>query len=364
MLTENRSFMEPESKTLSRLPQRNLPTLAAIIMAAWLPVAVCYAESSSGKTEKAASAATPIARGAYFGQKPPGKTPVLFAAGILSLPNRMEARIAFSPDGNECFFTVPNNFNFTNVQMYYTKRVKNVWTPQVLPPFSLPGHSYSQPFFSADGNKLFFTSAKTGSKKIGIWVVERTTHGWGTPQLLPSPINSDDETGEYSQTTDGTAYFESDRAGGLGMVDLWRASPQHPDQPLKVENLGPTINTATYDSDPFISPDGKYLIFSSNRDGGHGGADLYVTFVDGKGTWSVPVNLNQYIPGINTDAVEYGASLSLDGLYLFFVRLDPKAKKCDVYWVENPFSGPRMGLVQGNSQVKQEQDQEGNKDIV
>jgi len=341
----NLSFIVPESRTLSRLPQPNLPALVAIIMAAWLTVAVCYADSSIGKTKKATSASAPVVRGAYFGQKLPGKTPELFAPGILSQPNRMEARIAFSPDGNECFFTVPNDFNFTNVQMYYTKRVNNEWTPQVLAPFSLPGHSYSQPFFSADGNKLYFTSAESGSKKIGIWVVERTSHGWGTPQLLPPPINSDDETGEYSQTKDGTAYFESDRSGGMGMVDLWRATPQHPGQPLEVENLGASINTATYDSDPFISPDGKYLIFSSNRAGAQGGADLYVTFLGGKGTWSAPVNLNQYIPGINTDAVEYGASLSPDGLYLFFVRLDPNARRGDVYWVENPFSRQIMHQI-------------------
>ena len=43
----------------------------------------------------------------YFGQISPGKTPQIFAPGILSLTNRMEARIAFSPDGTECFFTVP-----------------------------------------------------------------------------------------------------------------------------------------------------------------------------------------------------------------------------------------------------------------
>jgi len=270
--------------------------------------------------------------GPYFGQKSPCRTPQIFAPGILSLTNRMEARIAFSPDGNECFFTVPQDSKFSCVKMYYTKRVNNVWTSQMVASFLLPGHSCVQPFFSTDGNKLYFTS--TG----GIWAVERTSQGWGNPQMLPSPINSASGAGEYSQTTDGTAYFESDRPGGMGQCDVWRARPPQPGQPLQVENLGAPVNSSTYDGDPFVSPDGKYLIYSSYRSGGCGAADLYVTFADGKGGWTAPVNLNQYCPGINTDAIEYGPSLSPDQRYLFFVRLKYKTQQCDVWWVENPFN--------------------------
>jgi Tol biopolymer transport system component len=274
--------------------------------------------------------------GPYFGQKSPGKTPEIFAPGILSLTNRMEARIAFSPDGNECFFTVPQDFHFSSVKLYYSKRVDNTWTPQVPAPFSQPGYSYSQPFFSADGNRLYFSSNKNGS--VDIWTVERAAQGWGAPQVLPSPVNTAHAEGEYSQTTDGTAYIESDRPGGQGLYDVWRIRPQQTGQPLQVENLGPLINSSAYDSDPFVSPDGRFLVYSSDRPGGYGAADLYVTFADGNGGWTAPVNMNKYCPGINTDAVEYGPSLSPDGRYLFFVRLTPKAQQCDVYWVENPFA--------------------------
>jgi WD40-like Beta Propeller Repeat len=271
-------------------------------------------------------------KGPYFGQKPPGKTPEMFAPGILSLANRMEARVAFSPDGNECFFTVPHDFAFSSVQMYYTKRIDNVWTSQVPAPFSLPGYSYAQPFFSADGNRLYFSSNKNGT--LGIWVVARTSQGWGDPQALPSPVSSIN-AGEYSRAADGTAYFESDRPGGMGLVDVWRARPEQPGQPLLVENLGAPINTSTYDSDPFISSDGRYLIYSSTRSGRD--ADLYVALANGNGGWTAPVNMNEYRPGTNTSAIEYGPSLSPDERHLFFVRLDPRAQQCDVYWVENPF---------------------------
>jgi WD40-like Beta Propeller Repeat len=157
----------------------------------------------------AAASATEV-RGPYIGQKPPGRTPEMFALGILSLTNRVEARIAFSPDGNECFFTVPHDFAFSSVQMYYTKRV-DVWMSQGPAPFWLPGYSYCQPFLSADGDRLHFTFNKNGT--MGIWVVERTSQGWGNPQVLPSPVNSFNPD-EYSRTPDGAAHFESDRPGG------------------------------------------------------------------------------------------------------------------------------------------------------
>jgi Tol biopolymer transport system component len=272
------------------------------------------------------------ATGPYFGQPSPGSVPRIFAPGILSLTDRQEARIAFSPDGNECFFTVPKDYAWSTVEMYYTKRANNVWTPQAVASFLRPGYPCAQPFFSADGDKLYFTSSGR------IWVVERTPKGWGDAKLLPAPIDCPEGAGEYSQTTDGTAYFESNRSGGAGDCHVWRCRPQGPGQPLKLENLGPLIHSNTNDSDPFISADGKYLIYSSNRPGGSGAADLYVTFDDGKGGWTPPVNLNQYCPGINTDDIEYGASLSPDGRYLFFVRLNLNAKRCDVWWVENPIS--------------------------
>jgi hypothetical protein len=291
-----------------------------------------------------ATASSAEVTGPYFGQKPPGRTPQIFAPGILSLTNRMEARIAFSPDGNECFFTVPQDFSFSSAQIYYTKRVNNIWTPQVLAPFSTPGYAYRQPFFSADGNQLYFTSDKNGTNNI--WVVERTAQGWDNPRILPAPINSASAEGEYSQTTDGTAYFESDRLGGMGSVSVWRVRPQLSGQRWQAENLGPLINSGNYNADPFISPDGKYLIYSSDRAGGCGGADLFVTFPNGHGGWTAPVNLNQYCPGINTDAVEYGPSLSPDQRYLFFVRLNYTAQRCDVWWVENPFNKNKPNPIQ------------------
>jgi Tol biopolymer transport system component len=270
--------------------------------------------------------------GPYFGQTPPGKTPQIFASGILSLTDRLEQSIAFSPDGLECFFTVPSSFSYSSIKLYYTKCVNNVWTSQGVAPFTLPGAQNWQPFFSADGNKLYFTSSSPGTGDI--WVSSRTTSGWGSPVVLSSPINSTSWDGSYTQTTDGTIYFESERSGGLGYTDIWRTVPG---TPSKVETLGSSVNSSSPDGDPFVSPDGSYLLFQSFRSGGSGNSDLYVTFSNGSGGWTTAVNMNQYCPGINTSAGEFEPTLSADGQYLFFVRIKTSANQSDIYWVVNPF---------------------------
>jgi Tol biopolymer transport system component len=270
--------------------------------------------------------------GPYFGQTPPGKTPQQLAMpAIDSLPNFLTTRIAFSPDGNECFFSGYDDWNGSTAKLYHTKLVTNVWTSPVLSPFFTPlGYACSHPFFSADGNKLYF------SKNSAIWVVDRSSQGWGNPKVLPAPINNSYE-GAYSQTTDGTAYFESWRPGGRGGDDVWRISGQ----PQQAENLGPAVNTSADDGTPFVSPDGSYLLFFSTRAGGR--EDLFVTFTNGNGGWTAAVNLNQYIPGINTTNTEYAPKSSPDGRYLFFTHLKHATQQGGIYWVANPFS-PHLAI--------------------
>jgi Tol biopolymer transport system component len=343
MTNPNNNSKETEMKTLSycftgmlvlTLLGTSLPAQENELIP---PAAPAPSHPEATPKPQALSARSAEVTGPYFGQTPPGKTPQIFAPGILSLNNRLEARIAFSPDGNECFFTVLSDFNFSQVRLYYTKCVSNVWTPQVLAPFSPSGTFCGMPFFSADGNTFYFKSNANGSGDI--WKVDRTSQGWGTPQILPAPINTSSDDGEYSQTTDGTAYIESNRPGGRGQYDIWRILPQQPGQPLQLDNLGAVVNSSSNDGDPFISPDGRYLLFDSNRPGSSGYMGLYVTFTNGNGGWIAPVNMNTYCPGINIPGVyQCSPSLSPDQRYLFFVRLNFSPQQCDVWWVENPFN--------------------------
>ncbi len=197
---------------------------------------------------------SPVIKGDYFGQPQPGESAVIFAPGIFSLSDRLESKITFSPDGSEYYFGVTEiKDNKALYKIYYTKRVNNTWTEQVEAPFSV-NNGGSSPFMSADGEKLYF------NRDRDIWMVERTGEGWGEPQLLPSPINSDSSDGSFVETADNDVYFSSKRPGGSGGMDIWRIR-RLPDQIPVAENLGPIMNSSSFDVSPCIAPDGSYFIF-------------------------------------------------------------------------------------------------------
>ncbi len=137
---------------------------------------------------------------------------------------------------------------------------------------------------------------------------------WSAPVNVGAPVNSASfEQGE-SLSKDGLRlYFASNRPGGLGDVDLYVSRRACTDldraecawqAPV---NLGPTVNTAGFEAAPRLSIDGHWLYFTSTRPGGFGGQDLYVSRRRDKTddlAWEAPVNLG---PGINT-AGDEGAS--------------------------------------------------------
>ena len=263
----------------------------------------------------------PVLEGEYFGQTPSGDTAVIFAPGIISQTDRREFKIAFSPDGTEIYFS-GGGFDYLNV--YYTKRVDNIWSE----PVKAPDQIVNVPFIPADGNRLYFNNDS------GICMVERTDDGWGEPQLLPAPINSTSSDYGYIETAEGVVYIYSKRPGGLDeRGDIWCIHPG-PGQSLQAENLGSNVNSAFYDCDPCIAPDESFLIFSSGRPGGYGNQDLYICFNKGNNEWTAPVNMERN--GVNINIAghsQVAPSLSHDGRYLFFGRHNEFGNICDIYWI-------------------------------
>jgi hypothetical protein len=253
----------------------------------------------------------PPVRGAWFGQKPPGHTPVRVAPATLDSVNLWCNGITFSPDGKECFLSV-GGATYGGSQIVHATCEAGVWTPFV-PPTCLNGFVYThEPHFSPDGGTLYFTGKRAGQYRR-LWAVTRTGAMWSAPVLQPAPIDGEGDAYRGSRQNDGTWYF------GLqmhGMGQIQRATPGGP-AGFRVEKLGPPVNQQTYDGDPCVAPDGRWLVFSSARVGSIGGSDLFVSFPDGQGTWGTPVHLG---PALNSPDDEFGAMLSPDGGSLFFTR--------------------------------------------
>jgi hypothetical protein len=269
-------------------------------------------------------ASAQIPDGPYLGQKPPGSEPKVFAPGLVSLPNRRDLKIVFSPDGQECFIGTAVNHKFT---LLYTKLENGHWLEPLQTDF-LGTQDKREPFISPDGEKLFFVGYWAD-----IWMSTRIRGQWSAPSRLGGPINTDAEEWHPTMTSEGTLYFCSSRNAPAGGFNIYRSRLED-DQYKQVEKLDSAINSPQYGAwDPFIAPDESFMIFSSDRPGGFGNADQYISYHNQDGTWSAPQNLGS---AINTSGIEYGSYVSHDGKYYFFSRPTGWGpdKEADIYWVD------------------------------
>ena len=178
------------------------------------------------------------------------------------------------------------------------------------------------PEISADGLKLYFNSNRTGGYGKGdIWVTSRATieDNWEIPVNLGPTVNSSSDDFAPDVSPDGLIlYFASDRPGGYGNYDLWVTSRITIDDDWGIpENLGPNINSSAMDGCPAILDDGLELYFWSNRPGGSGSIDLWIAKrAKIEDDWDTPVNLG---PVINSSAMDFCPHISADGLLLFFI---------------------------------------------
>jgi hypothetical protein len=125
---------------------------------------------------------------------------------------------------------------------------------------------------------------------------------WSEPVNLGPAINTDYNDQHPALSKDGLSlYLTSDRPGGFGNYDLWVSQRTSVDEPWGTpQNLGPIVNTSASDFAPALSRDGHWLFFSSDRPGGFGGHDVlacYREHVHDDFDWQTPINLG---PGVNS----------------------------------------------------------------
>jgi Tol biopolymer transport system component len=163
------------------------------------------------------------------------------------------------------------------------------------------------------------------------------SNNWSVPVNLGETVNSAFEEFLPELSKNGRSlYFASNRPGPFGGEDLWvsrRGGPAEPWGPA--ENLGPVINGSFNERSPALSRDGHLLFFASNRPGGMGGFDIWVSWRSHTGDdfgWQPPVNLG---PAINSAAGDFGPSYfendDLGMPTLFFASSRPGVGGVDIY---------------------------------
>ncbi len=268
------------------------------------------------------AAALALPDGPYFGQTPPGLTAEVFAPGLISITGRRDTKVAFSPDGNECFIGTVQSSTFT---LLHTVQTDGSWSDPV-PANFLGTADKREPFISSDGQKLFF------ARYADIYVSTKSGGVWSSPSKLPSPVSTVSEEWHPTVTEDGTLYFCSSRNSPPGGYNIYRSILEN-GQYLQVEQLDSTINSQYGAWDPFISPDEKYMIFSTARPDGYGNVDQHISYIKDDGSWTYPQNLG---PAINSSGIDYGSLITYDGKYYFFSRPEGWGAniEADIYWVD------------------------------
>jgi Tol biopolymer transport system component len=227
-----------------------------------------------------------------------------------------EGSIAFAPDGKTAYFR--KSIAWTNLSVIVFSQLRSDgWAEPEVAPFS-GIYRDSEPFVSPDGKRLFFSSSRVSTDRtvrsnFGIWVVEKTASGWGEPTNLGPPISTEGQETSPSVAADGTLYFGSTRMGGRGGLDIYR-SRLVGGKYTEPENLGEAVNSTGFDTDSCIDASGERLFFASNREGGAGSWDIYVS-VNRDGRWEAARNVGS---ALNTRSLERWPALSPDGRYLFF----------------------------------------------
>ena len=197
--------------------------------------------------------------------------------------NEHEGGASLTADNNTLYYTVckyDKVKKYLNCDIYCSENINGEWTPvkSVSNKINLEMSWESQPSISADGKTLYFVSDRSGG--YGDYDIYRSIKSgngeWGTPINLGALINSTgNEKSPFIHPDGLTLYFSSDGWLGMGGYDVFYSRLSENGSWLKAKNIGYPINSPEDELGFFVSMEGEYGYFASNKFNGKGGWDLY-----------------------------------------------------------------------------------------
>ncbi len=241
----------------------------------------------------------------------------LFAEDRIST-SLYERDIAIAPNGQELMYTL-GTYDQRIRGLVTIKHNGSAWGEAKLLPFS-GRYQDIEPFYSPDGNSLFFASNRpiygdSTRTDYNIWTATRVGESWNEPTPLDSLINSRKDEFYPAISSNGTLYFTATREDGIGREDIFTSS-LHSGKYATPVVLDSTINSSVYEFNAYVNPEETLLIFSSfGRKDGLGGGDLYYSKKLEDGHWSEAQNMG---PAINSKYLDYCPYVDLQAGNFYF----------------------------------------------
>ena len=275
----------------------------------------------------------------YLGQRTPGMSPALFAPSIVNTDS-IELNAVFNNSMTEFFFTRIINGSFV---IHHSEFIDERWTaPTAIPMFpeNAVNTTAVDMSLTPDGNTMYFlgnfNENETMHTPSDIYRSRKVNGKWQMAERVGYPISTDEYSEAYPViVADGSLYFVSDRPGGFGKQDIYRAQYLGDGKFDTPKSISPVVNTPLGSGDTYVAPDESYLI-SNKRFPENSG--LYVSFKK-DGEWQPLIYLE--VP-INSEWTDFCPYMTPDSKYFFFSRRysDPPESgwagviKGEVYWID------------------------------
>lgn len=245
---------------------------------------------------------------------------------------------------------------FQDIYVSYFDTINKKWLPALPVPGNVNTDAHDAiTSISPDGKIIFIYKNDTREHESAggdIFISKVMKNKWKTPEPIGKPINSTYWEGGACLSPDGkTLYFTSERKGGYGHSDIWMSTKINNKEWSKPVNLGPVVNSPYDEVGLFMAPDGKTLFFASNGPNSMGSYDVFKTTFE-NGQWTTPVNLGY---PINTEFSDGPISIDASGrtAYISSDRPGGLGEK-DIYMIDlsnYPLLGSKKEKIQNGLSI-------------
>ncbi|MEO0527458.1 MAG: putative Ig domain-containing protein [Bacteroidota bacterium] len=269
----------------------------------------------------------------YPGKENPGEIPIIFGEGIVSKKNRFEMGLTISPNGKSMAFGIAHESKAEETCIYLMNYINKGWTDP--DKTFLPDNVNTFfPMFGPLGKELYFVKSVNGLE-TDLWVAKYENYKATSPIPLDTIFNSRSREAGHGKSNDGTFYFTSNRDDQHQCCgDIYYAG-LGPNGYKNVQKV-PNVNSTADEESLYVGPKGDYLIIQSWKNEYGTKHDLYISYKNKNGSWSVPERLNDHI---NSSEIEQRPFVSPENKFLFFSRMSVTQMngedmyESDIYWV-------------------------------